>query len=66
MEIELVSNKMKSTQKQTSKGVKIKLTNIYIYIYIHTHTYISTHTYILNKKTYFQYFNTHKYFGCFT
>ena len=30
MEIELARSKMKSTQKQTSKGVKIKLINIRI------------------------------------
>ena len=47
MEIELARNKMKSTQDQTSKGVKIRLiTYIYIYICTYIHTHIYTHTYI--------------------
>ena len=47
MEIELARNKMKSTQKQTSKGVKIKSKNIYIYIYI---LYIKFNNFFKNCK----------------
>ena len=46
MKIELARNKMKSTQKQTSKDVKIKF-NIYIYIHTpHTHIHIYIYIYI--------------------
>ena len=40
VEIELARNKMKSTQKQASKGVKIKFKKNYIYMRTHMYTYI--------------------------
>ena len=45
VEIELARNKMKSTQKQASKGVKIKLTKKNLHLHTHTRTRTHTHMY---------------------